>query len=91
VPFRVCPEINGVQHCFDIPVLIKEVILPPDPNFPELELAITVLELVKAVRTIAPQSELTQKLADVSTGFIKEVQQGLPAGVELIEVGAVRT
>lgn len=79
--YKICITINGQMHCFAVPSLIdRSAILRPGPNnFPPLELAIAVLELVQAV----PESELSQSLTQLAAGFIERVRAGLPAGVDL--------
>jgi len=83
--WEICITIHGRRHCFPIPVLIEKIHLPgPGPvNYPELELATAVLQLVKAVEPHAAKSELTKKLSETATQFIQQVQKGLPQGVEL--------
>jgi hypothetical protein len=88
--WEICIVINGKRHCFPLPVLVEKFHIPgPGPvNFPELELATTVVDLVKSVQPRVGQSQLTKQLVDVSTQFIQQVQKGLPSGVELHEAGA---
>ena len=78
---RICITIAGKVHCFNIPLLVDlSQIHPPHPgNYPELELAATVLELVK----VAPGSELSKQLTEAAHGFISQVKQQLPKGVEM--------
>jgi hypothetical protein len=76
--FHICLKINGQQHCFDLPSLVD--IHPPHPNnFPELEAAVAILDIVAVI----PQSEFSQKLSRLANAHIEQVRQGLPAGVEL--------
>jgi hypothetical protein len=83
--YKMCLTINGVKHCFDIPVMINRDFRPIPPNFPELELAITVQQLVDMVKPAVRDTELTKALTVASTRFIQQVQKELPKGVELIE------
>lgn len=84
--YKMCFTINGVNHCFDIPVLIDIDPKPPDPNFPELELAIAVLQLVEKVKPVVRETELTRAITEASTRFIQQVRKELPKGVELTRV-----
>lgn len=88
--FEFCYTINGVRHCFPVAALIDNIdrIIhrPPPNNFPEFDLAVTVLQLVQALQPAIGNSEFANKLEIVSRGFIKNVQEGLPKGVELHEV-----
>lgn len=87
--WEICITIGGVRHCFSIPVLVPSPHPGPGPvNFPELELAIAVLQLVQVVQPSVQHSELTRQLSDVATRFIEGVQKGMPAGVELVQTGA---
>ena len=82
-----CIMINGVKHCFELPLLIKPEFKKPEPhNYPELELAATVLQLVNVVQPAVKDSQLTKQLSEVATQFISQVQKGLPQGVELNEL-----
>jgi hypothetical protein len=83
--WEFCITISGKRHCFQLPVLIEKIHLPgPGPvNFPELELATAVLQLVNVVQPAAAKSQLTKQLSEVATQFIQQVQKGLPQGVEL--------
>jgi len=80
-----CYTINGQKHCFDIPALVDlSRIHGPGPiNFPQLELAVTVIGLVDAIEKTGRNSELGVKLLEVSNAFIQNVRTGLPKGVEL--------
>lgn len=82
----LCYKINGQKHCFEIPTLVDlSHIHGPGPiNFPQLELAVTVMGLVQSVEKTR-KSELGTKLLDVSNAFLQEVRKGLPQGVELTE------
>jgi hypothetical protein len=82
--YEFCFTINGVRHCFQIPRIIEVPHRPPPQNFPELEIAISVLEIVQ----LAKPSEFTKQLATVSNAFIKQIQSGLPKGVELVPMKA---
>lgn len=83
----LCYKINGQKHCFEIPTLVDLThIHGPGPvNFPQLELAVTVIGLVQAVEKAGRKSEFGTKLIDVSKAFLQEVRTGLPQGVELTE------
>lgn len=76
-------------HCFRIPEFVdtsnftKE---PPTPNFPELELAGTVLSLVEYVEPLVKDTGFTKELAEVVNKFVHKVREGLPEGVELKRV-----
>jgi hypothetical protein len=86
--WQICITFGGVKHCFKVPLLIAiepKVLPPPPPNFPELELAATVLHLVNVVQPAVKNSQLTKRLSEVATQFISQVQRELPQGVELIE------
>lgn len=80
-----CYTIHGQRHCFEIPVLVDlNRIHGPGPiNFPQLELAITVIGLVDAVEKTGRNSEFGVKLLELSNAFIQNVRTGLPKGVEL--------
>lgn len=88
--FELCYVIHGVRHCFPVAALIEDVdriIHRPLPNnFPELDLAVTVVQLVQALQPAIGNSEFAAKLESISRGFIRNVQEGLPKGVELHEV-----
>jgi hypothetical protein len=87
MPHVICITIGGEIHCFDVPILIEKVPLKPHPgNYPELELAVTVLHLVNVVQPAVKNSQLTKQLSEVATQFISQVQKGLPQGVQLNEV-----
>ena len=87
---RICFTFNNVKHCIDIPLLVDREHLhrPPPPNFPELDLALSVLELVDFLKPQLKDSELSRSLTDVSTRFIQQVQRQLPTGVEITGVSA---
>jgi len=88
--FELCLMIHGQRHCFPIPVLVENFHVPHGPgpvNMPELELAVSVLQLVEAVQPVVQGSALTKQLAEVSQHFIQQVQAGLPPGVELTRSG----
>jgi hypothetical protein len=89
---KICIIINGKKHCFDVPLLVDRDIFkrpPPPENFPELELAATVLEMVHFVGA----SELSKQLSDVATRYIGNLQKQLPKDVEIetAERAAART
>jgi hypothetical protein len=88
--WEICIVIHGKRHCFPLPILVEKFHIPgPGPiNFPELELATTVLELVKVVQPQVGQSQFARQLSDVSTQFIQQVQKGLPSGVDLHQAEA---
>jgi hypothetical protein len=79
--FEFCITIGGQRHCFQVPAMIEPSVIkrPPPNNYPPFELAAAVLLLVEA----APQSELAKQLSGVANSFIRQVQAGLPKGVEL--------
>ena len=82
---RICFTIAGKRHCIDIPVLVEKPFRRPPPhNMPELELALTVLELVQVVKP----TEFSKRLADVSKGYVDQFKQQLPKGVEISLEGA---
>jgi hypothetical protein len=82
----LCYKINGQRHCFEIPTLVdlSHIHGPGPVNFPQLELAVTIVGLVHAVEKTR-KSELGTKLLEVSNAFLQEVRAGLPQGVELTE------
>ena len=84
---RFCYTIHGHKHCFDIPVLVdlSKIHRPGPVNFPQLELAITVMGLVDAVEKTGRNSEFGVKLLELSNAFIQNVRTGLPKGVELTQ------
>ena len=86
--YQLCITIGGKKHCFPLPSLVDRQYIhkPPPPNFPQLDLAISVLDLVSVV----PESELSKELSQVATGFIQQVQKSLPAGTELVEERAAK-
>jgi hypothetical protein len=83
---KMCMTINGKRHCFDIPELVNQDYFhrPPPPNYPELELAATILQLVEHIKPAAHDTEFTKSLTELSTRFIQKVREGLPKGVELV-------
>jgi len=86
----LCYKIHGQKHCFEIPTLVdlSQVIHKPGPgpvNFPQLELAVTVVGLVNAIEKTGRNTEFGAKLLEVSNAFIQNVRTGLPQGVELTE------
>ena len=85
-------NIHGELHQFEVPTIIdfKEFKFPkPDPrNYPVLDLAITVIEMIEAVEPGEKRSQLSSKLVELSRDFIKNVQAGLPKGVQIREVPA---
>jgi len=85
--WEFCITIHGQRHCFPIPVLIEKFHGPgPGPvNFPELELATAVLQLVHFVQPNGASSPFTKQLNEVATHFIEQVQKGLPQGVVLTQ------
>jgi hypothetical protein len=87
---RICMIINGTRHCFDIPLLVDREHLrpgPPPPNYPELELAATILELIDFVKPAVRDTEFTKNLTEVTTRYIQRVKEGLPKGVEISTAG----
>lgn len=82
-----CYTIHGQKHCFDIPALVdlSKIHGPGPVNFPQLELAITVIGLVDAIEKTGHNSEFGAKLLELSNAFIQNVRTGLPKGVELTE------
>jgi len=84
------PEKQPV-HCFKIPQLVDdsyftELHLPHPQNYPELELAGTILSLVEYVDPIIKDKVFTQQLTEVANNYVQKVRQGLPQGVELKRV-----
>ena len=79
--YQFCFMVNGVHHCFDVPVLVNPVNIhvPPPNNYPPFELAASVMMLVDAV----PHSELSAELSQVAERYIAQVAKGLPEGIEL--------
>jgi hypothetical protein len=88
---RICMTISNKRHCFDIPDLVNQDYFhrPPPPNYPELELAATILQLVEHIKPAVRDTEFTKSLTELSTRFIQKVQEGLPKGVELITTQAM--
>ena len=82
--YEFCFTINGIRHCFELPLLIDRSVIkrPPPNNFPQLELAATVLQLVEVVGN----NEFSKSLAAVATRYIEDVQKALPKGVELMKM-----
>ena len=80
--YQLCITIGGKKHCFPLPSLVDRQYIhkPPPPNFPQLDLAISVLDLVNAV----PESDLSKELSQVATRFIQQVQKALPQGTEIV-------
>jgi len=85
-----CYTINGRKHCFPVAELVDLSKVPrPGPiNFPQLELAVTVIGLVDVVEKRGRNSEFGAKLLDISKAFLQEVRNGLPKGVELTDTPA---
>ena len=79
---RICITIGGKRYCFEVPLLVEipHIKRPGPVNFPEFDLAATVLEMV---RVVGP-SELSKELSAVATRFIHSVQKELPQGVEIV-------
>ena len=82
----LCYKINGQKHCFEIQTLVdlSHIHGPGPVNFPQLELAVTVMGLVQTVEKNR-KSEFGAKLLEVSNAFLQNVRAGLPQGVELTE------
>jgi hypothetical protein len=81
---RICFTIAGRRYCFFVPLLVELPFKKPPPeNFPELELAATVLEMV---RVVGP-SELSKELSEAATRYISKFQKDLPKGVEIVTEG----
>lgn len=74
-----------VTHCVEIHEYVELPELKPHRrhNYPELELAATVLSVVDYVRPLVKDSPLVQQLTEVATGFIDKVRAELPAGVSI--------
>jgi hypothetical protein len=84
MPQTICFQLQGHKICIDIPLLVQKPFhKPPPPNFPEIELAATVLELVEFVGPSVPESKLAKELHGAATNFMQGVQKQLPQGVEL--------
>jgi len=83
----LCYKIHGQKHCFEIPMLVdlSHIHGPGPVNFPQLELAVTVIGLVQEVEKAGRKSEFGAKLLEVSNAFLQNVRAGLPQGVELTE------
>jgi len=84
MPFAICIKIHGKKHCFPLPVPVPTH-HGPDPgpiNFPELELATTILTVAPDLKDVAFAKELTA----IARRFVDGVKSGLPNGVELDEV-----
>ena len=83
MPFSIWSKIHGKKHCFPVPTPAPSHLPGPGPiNFPELELATTIL-------TIAPQlkdATFAKDLAARARRYVHGVKAGLPNGVELEEV-----
>src|SRR5262249_6312397 len=79
--YEFCFTIGGVRRCFQVPSLIEPSVIkfPPPHNYPQLDLAVSVLLLTEA----AGAGELSTKLNEAANAFIKQVQKELPKGVEL--------
>jgi hypothetical protein len=86
--WEICVKINDKVHCFPLPVLIEKFhgTGPGPVNYPELELATAVLQLVNFVKPTVANSQLTRQLSEVATHFIHQVQKGLPQDVELKQI-----
>jgi hypothetical protein len=87
--YQICFYVNGVKHCVPVPAAIDRD--PVSPNWPELELATSVLQLVERVKAVVKDTELTRALTTASTHFIQQVQKELPKGVELTATKEVQT
>ena len=88
--WEFCIRIHHRLHCFPIPVLIEKFHIPGigPVNFPELELAISVLQLVEHVRPNVKDSKLSEELTGIANRFIEQVRTGLPEGVEIKQMDA---
>lgn len=84
--YKICFTINGKRRCIIIPLLVdmRVIKIPPPENFPELELALTVMQLARVIKS----SELSKQLTDVSARYVEQFKKQLPAGVEIHEVKA---
>ena len=80
--FVICFKIHGHKHCFPIPDLVQQVPGHGPVNFPELELATTILTVAPHLKDAAFAKELTA----IARRFVDGVKSGLPTGVELDEV-----
>jgi hypothetical protein len=77
--FEICFNYDGQLHCFPIPSLIPDwskIKGPPPGNFPELDLAVTILMLSE----VTGKSEFTEKIAQLAHEHITHIQTGLPEG-----------
>lgn len=85
----MCMPIHDRTHCFRIPELVdnsyftKPHIGPGPSNYPELELAGTILSLVEFINPQIKDKDFTKALTDISEKYIQKVREGLPKGVEL--------
>jgi hypothetical protein len=81
--WQFCFTVGGHRHCFSVPILVEKIHVPPPKNYPPFELAITVLDLVKAVESVAGKSQLSDQLKQTANAFVQQVQKELPEGVTL--------
>lgn len=74
--WEICFMFDGKRHCIPVPMLIEEFHVPgPEPvNFPELEVATSVLQLVKTALPSGTKSALSSQLSEVTNSFIRDVQ-----------------
>jgi len=85
----VCMPVHGINHCFPIPNLVDDsyftqLHVGPGPvNYPELELAGTILSLVEVIDPQIKDKGFTKSLTDVANNYIQKVREGLPKEVEL--------
>ncbi|HTO83139.1 MAG TPA: hypothetical protein VMQ73_12930 [Methylomirabilota bacterium] len=86
--WQFCITIGGKRHCFPVPVLVEKIHVPPPNNYPPFELAVTVLDLVKAVESVGAKSPLGDQLKQTATAFLDQVQKELPKGVTLHQTEA---
>ena len=91
--WQLCITISGRRYCFPVPLLVEKIHLPGQGpiNYPQLELAIAVIDLANAVRPLSDSPEFTNELVAISTRFIEGVRKGLPAGVELKQPNEAET
>lgn len=82
---RICMPIHGIKHCFDVPELVDPNFFhrPLPQNYPELELAATVISLVEHIKPMVKDTDFTKSLAELSNKYIQKVKEGMPKDVEL--------
>ena len=82
----LCMPIHGIKQCFRIPELVDDSYFtqphcgpgPGPTDYPELELAGTILSSVEFIDPQIKDKEFTKTLTDVANKYIQKVRGGPP-------------